>query len=209
VRVRPHPFHLDVALFTRVMRSLRDQGYTVGEIEYCGQGEPLEHPQFAELSRLARAYLPSTHQRLITNGNSDFGAVLAGTRLDEIMVSCDGVFPESYARYRVGGSVERPFLFMCDARTSRFPPPVVIWKYILFEWNDSDEELFAAQNLADEMGLDALLFVYTHSAGKSLRYTLANPLDLPVRSTRVITNATPYHYRHVRSYEDQPLPAGR
>ncbi len=112
------------------------------------------------------------------------------------MVSCDGVYPESYARYRIGGKVERPLQFMRDAMkdTCQFPP-IVVWKYILFEWNDSFEEIRAAQELAQEIGVTALLFVYTHSAGKSQRYTLNNPGDFPILAPNVNINATPIHYQ--------------
>ena len=45
------------------------------------------------------------------------------------------------------------------------------------------------------MGLDWLLFVYTHSAGKSRGYTAVNAPSFPVLGPRVTTNATPIHYQ--------------
>lgn len=196
VQHRPRPLQLAPADFERLLRDLRDEEYSIGEIEYCGQGEPLLHPRFPEFVRLSRQYFPGTGQRLITSGNFDFHHATGDEPLDEIMVSCDGVWPESYARYRVGGDVARAIQFMGEARGFRgFPAPSVVWKYILFEWNDSPEELFAAQKLAGEIGVHALLFVYTHSAGKSRRYTLNNPGDLPVHVPNVATNATPIHHR--------------
>jgi MoaA/NifB/PqqE/SkfB family radical SAM enzyme len=196
VRVRPAPLQMELSLFARTLQALRDDGYAVAEIEYCGQGEPLMHPQFPEFVRVARDTFPSTHQRLITSGNFDFPSATGGERLDEIMVSCDGVFAESYARYRIGGAVERPIRFMRDVRAfaSRVPT-TLIWKYILFEWNDSPEELGAAQELAEEIGVNWLLFVYTHSAGKSRRHAPENDADFPIRGARITTNATPVHYR--------------
>ena len=38
-----------------------------------------------------------------------------------------------------------------------FQPTLDAWKYILFEFNDSDEELYEAQRLAAEIGVDQLL----------------------------------------------------
>jgi hypothetical protein len=46
----------------------------------------------------------------------------------------------------------------------------VIWKSILFEWNDSDEEMQRAASLATELECD-LLFVLTHSPGKTKRFS--------------------------------------
>jgi hypothetical protein len=197
VQRRPRPLVLEPAAYERILSDLRDEEFSVGEIEYCGQGEPLLHPNFPELVRLSRRYFPGTGQRLITSGNFDFHRATGDEPLDEIMVSCDGIWPESYARYRVGGDVARAIQFMRDARAFRGPPaPSVVWKYILFEWNDSPEELFAAQELAREIGVQALLFVYTHSAGRSQRYTLQNPRDLPIHVPNVATNATPIHHRY-------------
>ena len=193
---RPRPLLLEPAAFERILRDLRDEGFSVEVIEYCGQGEPLLHPRFAELVHLARRYFPGTGQRLITSGNFDFHQATGGAPLDEIIVSCDGVWPENYARYRVGGAVARVIQFMREARAFAGPPaPAVEWKYILFEWNDSPGELFAAQELAREIGVHALLFVYTHSVGKSQRYTLQNVEDLPIHVPNVVTNATPIHHR--------------
>jgi len=197
-RTRPPPLQMDLGLFEEMLRSLRGEAYSIGEIEYCGQGEPLLHPLFAEFVACASESFPEAHQRLITSGNFSYSSTAGRADLDEVIVSCDGIFPDSYSRYRKGGSVDRPIQFLRDARESApFPALLVIWKYILFEWNDSEEELVAAQRLADELHLDWLLFVFTHSAGKSRRHTLEDPSSLPVLGTRVITNATPVHYQVV------------
>jgi pyruvate-formate lyase-activating enzyme len=196
VRVRTPPLHLDYALFERLLRRVRDGGFSVGEIEYCGQGEPLLHPEFPSLVRLAREYFPATTQRLITSGNFDYATATGCERLDEIYVSCDGLDPGSYQRYRVGGRVELPLQFMRDAAGPLSPrPQAVVWKYILFEWNDSPDELLRAQILAQELDVAYLLFVYTHSAGKSRRHTVANHARFPRHFPNVIVNATPIHYQ--------------
>jgi hypothetical protein len=204
VRTRSAPLQMDPATFEELLRGLAEEGYAVAEIEYCGQGEPLLHPRFPDFVRLARTYFPGTTQRLITSGNFDFAASTAGEHLDTVMVSCDGVDPQSYQQYRVGGRVEQPIQFMRDAVERRWRREgLVVWKYILFEWNDTPDELFRAQLLAQELGVDYLLMVYTHSKGKSRRYTLATASDLPIHFPNVVTNATPIHYQ--RSAEPLPL----
>lgn len=197
VQIRPQPFHMDLALFERLLGTLRSEDYAVDEIEYCGQGEPLQHPRFPEFVRLARAHFPATRQRLITSGNFAFATATAGERLDEIMVSCDGAGQESYEQYRIGGRFERPIQFMRDAlRAEPGRPGALVWKYILFEWNDSPEEIRRAQELAAELGVHAILFVFTHSKGKSRRFTPENVAEFPVHFPNVVTNATPIHYQH-------------
>ncbi|MCX6952392.1 MAG: 4Fe-4S cluster-binding domain-containing protein [Verrucomicrobia bacterium] len=205
VRTRTPPLFMDLGLFERVIRNLSEEGYSVGEVEYCGQGEPLLHPEFPAFVRLVRRYFPEVPQRVITSGNFDFHAATGGERLDEVMVSCDGVFPENYVRQRVGGDVSQAIRFMRDASgVTGAGRRLVVWKYILFEWNDSLAELTAAQRLAEEIGVDRLLFVYTHSVGRSLRYLPAADAAFPVRGPRVTTNATPIHYR----LSEQPVTPG-
>jgi hypothetical protein len=49
--------------------------------------------------------------------------------------------------------------------------PFVIWQYILFDWNDSDEEIQRAKKMAGELGVDVLLWTLTHTPGASKRFT--------------------------------------
>jgi hypothetical protein len=64
-------------------------------------------------------------------------------------------------KYRVGGNLEKALCFLRNLRNERHRSKTrmkVIWKYILFEWNDSDEEMQHAASLATELECD-LLFV--------------------------------------------------
>lgn len=201
IRERPKPFIMPPALLNAALRSLHAEGFGIRSIEYAGQGEPLSHPRLRELVQMARAFFPTAHQRIITNGNYDYRRTLAGTAVDEIVVSCDGLNPESYSRYRVGGDVHRVLQFMAD-----IPKRVngriqkVVWKYILFEFNDSDEELAAAQQKAVELGVDQLIFVFTHSRYRSVRYTPDNVAAFPLRGANAALLATPVHGRYLRSF---------
>jgi wyosine [tRNA(Phe)-imidazoG37] synthetase (radical SAM superfamily) len=196
VRTRPKPLRMEPALFERVLQSLRTDRFSVQEIEYCGQGEPLLHPQFSEFVRIARAQFPATRQRLITSGDFEYRSAIGIERLNEIVVACDGCYQGSYEQYRVGGRIDRVIRFMRDApRWFKWRRQVLVWKYILFEFNDSDEEILAAQKLAQELRVHRLLFVFTHSPGRSRRYTPENVTDFPVYFPNVRTNATPVHYQ--------------
>jgi hypothetical protein len=70
-----------------------------------------------------------------------------------------------------------------------------VWKYIVFECNDSDEENYAAQHLAQDLGVDTLMFVFTHSEGRSRRWTTDNVANFPILFPNVMTSATPVHER--------------
>jgi len=194
VRERAKPLRLSVDRFEAVLRGLREQGYSVGEIEYCGNGEPLNHPKLREFVLLARKYYPGSLQRLITNGNFDYARTIGDARLDQIFISCDGARQNSYEKYRVNGRIEDVFKFMSDIPAELGGcRQIRTWKYILFEHNDSDEEIIEAQAKAVALGVDALMFVFTHSEHRSVRYTRANAHQVPRCIPNVMLDATPIH----------------
>jgi wyosine [tRNA(Phe)-imidazoG37] synthetase (radical SAM superfamily) len=195
MRERKKPFIMPPELFRRLLCSLGEEGFIIEHVEYCGQGEPLMHPQFGQFVQSCRELFPDTKQRLITNGNFDYAEKLGGHFIDEIYVSCDGARQRSYERYRVKGNVSTALRFLGDApSTASGSKQLLVWKYILFEFNDSEEEIFDAQQLAEEYGVDILLFVLTHSQYRSQRFTLETIGSLPVRFANVRTNAHPSFY---------------
>jgi hypothetical protein len=117
--------------------------------------------------------------------------------VEEILVAIDGAYQESYEKYRVKGDISKAFQFMKDA--IKFQKPnggLVVWKYVLFETNDSDEELLEAQRLADQFGVSRLWFVHSHTTNRSKRYTYQNPHTVPVTSSRVKIDSHPSYLRH-------------
>src|SRR5262249_3318310 len=119
IRHRAKPHIMDPASFRRLLQNCADSGYAINTIEYQGQGEPLSHPRFSDFIRIAREVFPKTRQRVITNGNYDYATKLEDQFLDEIWVSCDGVFQHSYEKYRRNGSVAKPLKFLRDAVSAR------------------------------------------------------------------------------------------
>ena len=72
----------------------------------------------------------------------------------------DGAFPDSYVRYRQRGQLDvalRNLRAMTEEkqRTGR-DLPFINWRYILFTWNDSTEEMDHARVLAEQIGVDRL-----------------------------------------------------
>lgn len=192
-RIKPHLMTPET--FELVLRTLNRQEYLLDSIEYCGQGEPLMHPRFSEFVEIAKMYYPAVWQRLITNGNFSYEKAVGSAPVDEVIVAGDGFFQESYSQYRVNGDITKVLKFVQDAVAAKQKGrPIVIWKYILFEFNDSHEELLAVQEKTAELGVDTLVFVVTHSAHCSKRYTMKTLTDLPIIKANVTTNAHPVFY---------------
>ncbi len=191
-QTRPRPFLMELGVLEALLRSLSNHSYEVKEIEYCGQGDSLMHPRFVDFVKTARKWYPQTRQRLITNGNFEYRKTIGGEFIDEIVVSCDGVFQKSYEQYRIGGDVEKAIRFLQEIpKTIGGRKQSIIWKYILFEFNDSNEEIIAAQHLAQSLRIDTLMFVFTHSRFKSIQYRAETVTSLPILFPNVTTNLTP------------------
>jgi MoaA/NifB/PqqE/SkfB family radical SAM enzyme len=94
---------MDIELFKNVMKELNPYLYNVN-LHF--QGEPMLHPQF--FSFIANCL--KTHSVVSTNGHylsEESSEQIAGSGLNRLIVSLDGMDQETYSAYRVGGSVNR------------------------------------------------------------------------------------------------------
>ena len=111
---------------------------------------------------------PHVYLYTSTNGlafTEDRARRLVHTGIDEVTFSLDGAIPEHYAEYRRRGDLEtalRHLRAMADEkqRAAR-DVPFINWRYILFKWNDSDEEIDLARRLASKVGADRLTWELT------------------------------------------------
>lgn len=190
IRTGIDPLLLDLRLYEKLLISLRNNDFCIDNIEYCGQGEPLTHPEYAEFVKIGRSIYRNTPQRLFTNGNFNYHDKVKDQFLEKIIVACDGYYQSSYEQYRINGHVSQPLKFMEDAK--KFSPATqVVWKYVLFEFNDYEEELLKAQDIADKIGIDTLLFILTPTANKSRQYDIDNRNQFPLVSKKAVLEAHP------------------
>lgn len=205
--VRARPQFLQLEHFEAMLAQMQAGGYAIDFFFLCGQGEPLSHPRIHELIDLARRYFPQTPITINTNGNYDYAQVLRGRFVENLIVSVDGLHQASYEQYRINGDVEQALRFMSDAKhASQARLPRVEWKYILFRYNDSDEEIIDAQRRAEDLGIDSLWFVLTHTPERSERYTAQNIADLPLVSPLAYAYSTPQNSRVRRALRPQSAP---
>jgi hypothetical protein len=71
---------------------------------------------------------------------------------------------------------------MRDCKRYGNPNLFLEWKYIVFEFSDSDQDLLLAQSIADDIGVDSLLFIITNSKWQSQRFNVNNINDFPISS---------------------------
>ena len=195
IKRRKPPFVLSESILQRVLDSIVENDFEVESLFYCGQGEPLNHPRFQTLAGMTKKALPKTPQTVFTNGNFAFSKIFDPSNYlpESFVISADGLFQENYEKYRVNGDIKLALQFMKDLKS--IPnPPYVEWKYILFTYNDSNEEIKRAQEKAIELGVDRITFVLTHSIGKSERYTYDNIDELDLLPGIGFHSSTPHLY---------------
>jgi hypothetical protein len=131
--------------------------------------------------------------------------------IDLVVFSIDGAWEDSYRRYRVNGQLKRALanleaLVRACERAGTADRVEIIWQYILFEWNDSDEELAEARRLAAEIGVP-LKWVFTHTEGASKRYTAGSEaaarLYTSEPSARLYGAGDPYNGLNAEMREEQ------
>jgi wyosine [tRNA(Phe)-imidazoG37] synthetase (radical SAM superfamily) len=195
------PYVLPPEFLRKAVDDLARHDVEVGMVKFSGFGEPQMSPHLPELVAYAKRRLGS-YTSVDTNANFEFREALLDCGLDQIMLAMDGASHESYVRYRRRGAFERALRFarsLCEAkrRTGRCATEIV-WKTVLFEWNSSDEELREICRLANETGVDQILFVNTTTPGgisygnrrdrfreirRLIREELALASDVPVNFT--------------------------
>lgn len=138
----------------------------IGKICFYNYGEPLLHPEFFAMCELIRERCPASQIVTSTNGtrllDPKVRKGLLRSGLDEMIVSVDGATQASYEVYRRGGRLteilEGIRLLRAERDEAGLDRPAIVWRYILFSWNDSDAELDRAEYLAKEIGVDRFCY---------------------------------------------------
>lgn len=102
------------------------------------QGEPMMHPQFFDILSLFRGMNPviSTNGHFLDSGNCHR---LATSGLKKIIVSYDGVTPQTYSIYRRGGNhakVEQGIVRLSETFKKYSSPPVVELQFLVGRHNE-------------------------------------------------------------------------
>jgi Radical SAM superfamily len=156
---------LDFDLFRRVVDEV---GASLGRIDFFNYGEAFLHKRAVEMCEYIKATFPHIFLYTSTNGlafSEEQARRLVHSGIDEVTFSIDGATPESYVQYRQRGRFDvaiRNLRAMADEkRRAGRDLPFLNWRYILFVWNDSDEEMALARRMAADIGVDRLCWELT------------------------------------------------
>ena len=156
---------LDFDVFKKVIDEV---GPSLGRIDFFNYGEAFLHKRAVEMCEYIKANHPHIYLYTSTNGGAfseEQARRLVHSGIDEVTFSIDGAKAESYVQYRQRGKFDvaiRNLRAMVDEKTrSGRDLPQINWRYILFKWNDSDEEMDLARSLASEIGVDRLCWEIT------------------------------------------------
>jgi len=156
---------LDFDLFRRV---IDEAGPTLVRVDFFNYGEAFLHRRAVEMCEYIKGHFPQIYLYTSTNGlafSDESARRLTRSGIDEVTFSIDGATPTSYAKYRQRGDFEkaiRSLRIMAEEKRARqLDVPVLNWRYILFTWNDSDQEMNLARGLAAKTGIDRLCWEIT------------------------------------------------
>jgi hypothetical protein len=156
---------LDFDLFARVVD---EAGPSLVRIDFFNYGEAFLHKRAIEMCEYIKSRFPHIYLYTSTNGlmfNEASARRLVHSGIDEVTFSIDGATPDSYLKYRQRGNFDsaiRNLRTMADEkRKAGRDLPVLNWRYILFNWNDSDAEMALARQMAQEIGIDRLSWEIT------------------------------------------------
>jgi hypothetical protein len=156
---------LDFDLFTRVVD---EAGPSLGRIDFFNYGEAFLHKRAVEMCEYIKGKFPHIYLYTSTNGlalKEESARRLVHSGIDEVTFSLDGATQETYARYRQRGRLDVALANLRamtdEKRRAGRDVPVINWRYILFAWNDSDEEMQRAREMAAEIGVDRLTWEIT------------------------------------------------
>jgi MoaA/NifB/PqqE/SkfB family radical SAM enzyme len=172
---------LDFDLFRRVVDEV---GASLVRIDFFNYGEAFLHKRAVEMCEYIKSHFPQVYLYTSTNGLALTGEQarrLTHSGIDEVTFSIDGASQTVYEQYRRRGQFERALatlrIMADEKRRSGRDVPFLNWRYILFTWNDNDEEMNRARQLAADAGVDRLCWEITdHPEGAySRRFVPGSP----------------------------------
>ena len=146
----------------RVSKIVREN--RIFTVNFFSLGEPFLSKHVLEEVSILKGDNPFLHIVTSTNGinlNNE-KKIEAALMMSHIYFSIDGASQESVAKYQIGADFEHSYHNMKNLVEKRDKAglfmPFIEWKYVVFPWNDSIEEIEKAIALAKEAKIDIISF---------------------------------------------------
>jgi hypothetical protein len=156
---------LDFDLFRRVVD---EAGAALVRIDFFNYGEAFLHKRAIEMCEYIKSHFPQVYLYTSTNGlalTDEQARRLVHSGIDEVTFSIDGASQSVYEKYRRRGRFERAIAtlraMVDEKHRSARDLPFLNWRYILFTWNDGDDEMNRARQMAGDIGVDRLCWELT------------------------------------------------
>jgi hypothetical protein len=155
---------LDWDSFCRVIDEVHP--YLEG-LYFFNYGEPFLHPKSLDMlayvrSKSATLKIVTTTNGILLDDEAKATRLVNESLVDWINFSIAGVDEETYHKYHQAGSAKRALNAMRrivdEKRRLGAKSPVVRWRYLLFNWNDSDAQIKQAKVMAKQIGVDEFTF---------------------------------------------------
>ncbi|MGA1199671.1 MAG: radical SAM/SPASM domain-containing protein, partial [Candidatus Latescibacterota bacterium] len=185
---------MELAHFEKV---IKEQANHLFLLMLWNQGEPFINKQLTNMIRIATAHnvptLTSTNVHYIKS--PEIAEDIVDSGLSEIIVSLDGVTPESYVKYRVGGNFDRVLegirLLVQAKEKLGATHPVIHLQFIIMKHNE--HEIAAARKLSKDLGVDRLSLktaqVYTEEEAQTYLPTDENLSRYDYRADKLATKS--------------------
>ncbi|MBF0567407.1 MAG: radical SAM protein [Nitrospirae bacterium] len=177
--------HMPIDLFKEIINDLNTLENFKALILH-NYGEPFLHKDIYDMLLYTRHSAPFINTYISTNGlliDSEEKQRIVANTVDQIVFSIDGSSEASYIQYRQGGNFEKAFNNMAAlaAQKRQVASDIdIIWRYLLFRWNDFDEEMQRAVQLSEAAGVRLFWHITTNPPGdQSAKYTVGDTINTP------------------------------
>jgi MoaA/NifB/PqqE/SkfB family radical SAM enzyme len=154
-------------------RVVTEAGPSVERVDLFNYGEPFLYRHLLEALRHIRRELPQAGIAISTDGmqvrEAVERAIVDERLLDWVIFSVDGCDEASYRRYRIRGAFDVAFRNLARFHARATGTGIrVIWQYVVFRWNDRDDQFARAIEMAEQLGI-TLWFDFAGTWGRSRR----------------------------------------
>ncbi len=86
------PYNMRFELFKKIIDDFSEAGFSIGEMQFQGRGEPLLNNDVWKMAAYTREKFPQSYISVFTNGNFAYNSESIYAGLSELIISVDGCY---------------------------------------------------------------------------------------------------------------------